>query len=285
MKTNLTERKIQQHLSNFLSTALFYVNNLYVFNWESDKLIVTRSGYVYEFEIKISKADFKNDFKHKGWKHDVLQKKFTNQKYTERLYEEYENAKVWWNNTGHRILTIDEFAEKIRGRQGMFYDEYQAPNYFYYAVPDGMVDVSEIPDYAGLVYIAECGIFRIIKKAPKIHTEKFKRDSLNLVEKFHYNMWTWKTRAEDAEQLTEYIRQCLEEELQQKGQEKTYAQLKQELDAANDKIRSYQKRDDDIYYYQILKRMLVNKIKEYDPKFVVKEIEDKAEESFNKIYR
>lgn len=39
---------------------------------ETDFLSITEANYVYSFEIKISKSDFKNDFKNKGHKHKRL---------------------------------------------------------------------------------------------------------------------------------------------------------------------------------------------------------------------
>ena len=69
----LTEQSIQQRLNHFFASWKYNVDGLYVFQWESDKLIWTKSGYIYEFEIKISRSDFKNDFKHKKEKHIILQ--------------------------------------------------------------------------------------------------------------------------------------------------------------------------------------------------------------------
>ena len=63
-----TEENIQFALNNFFTpnSVKYAIDGQYVFEWESDKLIMMRtSGLVYEFEIKISKADFKNDFKNK----------------------------------------------------------------------------------------------------------------------------------------------------------------------------------------------------------------------------
>lgn len=71
-KEQVTEQLLQQHLRGWKSNPKYIVENLYVFDWESDMLIKTRSGYWYEVECKISLADFKNDFKHKWQKHDLL---------------------------------------------------------------------------------------------------------------------------------------------------------------------------------------------------------------------
>lgn len=71
-KEQVTEQLLQQHLRGWKSNPKYIVENLYVFGWESDQLIKTRSGYWYELECKISFADFKNDFKHKRQKHELL---------------------------------------------------------------------------------------------------------------------------------------------------------------------------------------------------------------------
>lgn len=72
IKEQITEQLLQQYLRGWKSSPKFIVENLYVFDWESDMLIKTRSGYWYEVECKISFADFKNDFKHKRQKHELL---------------------------------------------------------------------------------------------------------------------------------------------------------------------------------------------------------------------
>lgn len=72
IKEQVTEQLLQQHLRGWKSNPKYIVENLYVFDWESDMLIKTRSGYWYEVECKISLADFKNDFTHKRQKHELL---------------------------------------------------------------------------------------------------------------------------------------------------------------------------------------------------------------------
>jgi hypothetical protein len=74
-KPKLTEKDIQENLRFFFSQPRYKLDNLYVFGWESDCLLLTKSGYWYEFEIKISRSDFKNDFKNKVEKHQVLESK------------------------------------------------------------------------------------------------------------------------------------------------------------------------------------------------------------------
>ena len=142
-----SEELIQQQLRyNFLSpnSVKYFTENLNVYDWESDVLKITKSGYAYEFEIKISRADFKNDFKHKKKKHTLLESK--------------------------------ESSSKI-------------PNYFYYVVPEGLINDEEIPEHAGLIYVLGNIIgngrvyyqFQEIKKAPKLHSNKIDEISLNLI--------------------------------------------------------------------------------------------------------
>lgn len=162
---NWTEELIIDKLTSHLlskSTVRYYLNNLYVFSnsWESDYLSLTNSGYLYEGEVKISKSDFKADFKKEN-KHLIL-----------------ENA--YHNNT--------------------VIENKMCPHYFFYAVPENLIDASEIPEYAGLVYAVNYYPYvKWIKKAPLLHKEKYDDLKLNLQDKFYYNMINWKQRA-----LTDY---------------------------------------------------------------------------------
>lgn len=56
---------------DLLSNPMYVINNLHIYDWESDFLAITRSLYAYEVEVKMSKQDFFNDFK-KDKKHKVL---------------------------------------------------------------------------------------------------------------------------------------------------------------------------------------------------------------------
>ena len=164
-KTEITysEESIQKALRyGFLSpsSVKYFTENLNVFDWESDVIKFTKSGYVYEFEIKISKADFKNDFKHKKKKH----------------------------------ILLEDSNNEVKNR----------PNYFYYVVPDGLISVEDIPEYAGLLYINSITVgngapyhqFIEVKKAPSLHKNKFDFEKSNLMDKFYYNYIHWKLKHE-----------------------------------------------------------------------------------------
>ncbi len=68
----MREADIQQILRNRLSAGIITPNSL-LYGWEADLLLIRPNLIVWEFEIKISKADYLREFKQKAWKHSVLQ--------------------------------------------------------------------------------------------------------------------------------------------------------------------------------------------------------------------
>lgn len=160
-KTEWTEDIIVDKLRwHFLSpsTVRYHINGLYTFShtWESDFLALTKSGYLYEGEVKISRSDFKADFK-KEQKHTLLKESY----------------------------------EKLEGTEGKL-----RPHYFFYAVPEGLISAEEVPEYAGLVYMVNhFPYWKWVKQAPQLHKEKFSDEQLNLQDKFYYTMVSWKDKA------------------------------------------------------------------------------------------
>ena len=96
---------------------------------------------------------------------------------------------MWYNNRNY-ILEDKKDVNK--------------PNYFYYVVPTNLINVDEVPDYAGLIYINATVFgnnriyysFNEVKKAPKLHSKKANSENLNLVDKFYYNYIHWKHKHE-----------------------------------------------------------------------------------------
>ena len=172
-KKDINESYIQKRLLfGWKSTHQYVMENLYVFDWESDFLLKTKSGYWYEAEIKISLSDFKADFKKKK-KHQIL-----------------ENGFKIWKSWKYNPLTKEkiEYNKEIKTKR---------PNYFTYAVPWYLEEQVKplLPKYAGLLVLDENGyILRESVKAPKLHSEKYSDESLNLTEKFYYN---WRTCRQD----------------------------------------------------------------------------------------
>lgn len=149
----MTEKEIIPIINRgILSAPKYTMNNLKVYlGWESDCLYITQNMIAYEVEIKVSRSDFKRDFK-KQKKHFALSRA----------------TKMHINNI---------------------------PNYFYYACPDGLIKKEEVPEYAGLIYVYENTGMSFIKAAPKLHGEKFQPMKYDLLNKFYYNMVSWKDKA------------------------------------------------------------------------------------------
>lgn len=126
--------------SHFISEKLFtlYSNfdhrlkNTYVFHWESDFFCISSSGYVYEIEIKISRADFKNDFK--------------------------KSLSLQGSPLKHDYLL--DSSKEFR------------PNKFFFACPDGLINLEDIPAQYGLIWVNEKGFARYIRDSKFLHKKK-----------------------------------------------------------------------------------------------------------------
>lgn len=146
---------MRRRLQTNSNTKLF--PNTYIGSWEGDVFEVTKSGYLYEYEVKITRADFKKDAE------------------KERCYY-----------SGQRISKFDQLREGNRC------------NYFYYVVPENMVSVDELPEFAGLIYMNNSykyPEFKTIKQAPKLTTEKAgEKHILKLYESSYYRFHEYRRR-------------------------------------------------------------------------------------------
>ncbi len=109
--------KIEELVFNYLHTFHDFSEELLLTNyfhadWEADLLIVDREGFSHEIEIKLSKSDFKNDFK----------KSFVNP------------------ITGEKFLKHDKIC----------CGDYVC-NAFSFLLPMGMIKHDEIPDHCGII--------------------------------------------------------------------------------------------------------------------------------------
>jgi len=283
MDNTLTEQKIQKCLNGFFASCKYNVDNLYVFSWESDKLLWTKSGYIYEFEIKISRADYKNDFKHKIEKHVLLASVMPKeQPQMADLFDNYQKKRK--KKYGYCIT--DEDIKREFDRLGDI-SRRKMPNYFYYAVPKGLIDVDEVPEYAGLIWIDD-GILCIKKKAPCLHKEKYTDSQLNLGEKFYYNWQNTKQVLRQAEKNVEYYKTQLEHEIDSKGHECSWDELKSEVNKwkreAKIKANLYLTMVEGADYNEIERKMFIKKIKELEPNFnytaFMREVDKKYEERY-----
>lgn len=211
-KELVTEQLLQLHLRGWKSNPKFIVENLYVFGWESDMLIMTRSGYWYELECKISLTDFKNDFTHKWQKHELLKTgewhpfTFVCRETDEKALSKFESFPDYHIEKAGKAWNIYRECQEVSKR------EHRRPNYFYYCVPwylSGKV-YTLLPDYAGLIVLTENGKLKEAKRAPCLHKQKYTNEELKLCDKFYYAYRNWKEALEKL-QPTEAIKRLKDE--------------------------------------------------------------------------
>lgn len=78
------------------------------------------------------------------------------------------------------------------------------PNRFYYAVPEGLVNPDEVPEYAGLLWVNDWGSIPARHwQAPLLHKHKITPEQLELADKFYYNMVNAQRQALDAKLMAD----------------------------------------------------------------------------------
>ena len=118
-------------------------------HFESDFISISKAGYVSEYEIKMTRADFKNDFKkfhgkeYKKWQLDLFEKRGIEQ---QKYYK-------------HDLLK--------NGKSGI--------KHFYFCCPEGLLTKEDLPDHVGLLEFSvpnnkwhEFATYKTTKRAPKL---------------------------------------------------------------------------------------------------------------------
>ena len=115
------------------------IPNFYFGFYEMDLFRLTANGFVTEYEIKTSRADFKNDFK----KSRII--KFSKKEGDETEVFKHEE--------------IEKGSHKA--------------NKFIFVVPEGLIKPEEVPKNCGLIYYGKHGNFKIIQAPKFIQKNKF----------------------------------------------------------------------------------------------------------------
>jgi len=123
---------------------------------EMDILKVTGSDYMYEYEIKSSKADF------------LSEKKNFNRKKAKQKYYKHKMM--------HESFVDKDIKNKRRKTSYI-------PNKFYFICPEGLIKPKEIRKYQGLIYMDDMYNFKIIKEAKFLHKNKISLKALYRVVK------------------------------------------------------------------------------------------------------
>jgi hypothetical protein len=213
------ERTIQQALRRWAVNHKYVLVNAFVFAWESDFFSVTKSGTIYEVEIKISRSDFKKDFekvKHRlfeasasGQKFkvipsglrdygshlfDIMTKKMDLERwYVGRRFDKdfiNDDSFGYWMRRERFINLRDSYSPIYAPATGIQIVELAKrliPNRFYYACPEGLLTKEDVPKYAGLLHVTEHGV-EMVKQAPFLHKTNLWSDKLLgiLLDKFWY---------------------------------------------------------------------------------------------------
>lgn len=135
-----SERSIQKALANWAIQKghSHVIPNCGVLGWEADLISVTKGLFLHEYEIKISKSDFRQDTKKR--KHKYL--------------------------TGKRVLTYYGNQVPIPA------------HFWYVCPRELAKEIeTEIPNYCGLLTLIDCRdkyenlthIIQVVKKAPRLH--------------------------------------------------------------------------------------------------------------------
>lgn len=177
IKSKLTENKMTMALAEHrlhLSRYEIMLPNVYTArDNEVDLLCVRKSGLCDEFEVKLTRPDFLADKK----------------KYVRYRKPAYGEVKKFSSQS-------DAGKPYCKAKHQALEDGDMQTNYFWYAVPEGLCEIDEIPDFAGLIVLTEKGALVVKKQPEKLHSEKMSiEDKYKLARKTAYRYWDLKKLA------------------------------------------------------------------------------------------
>lgn len=188
-------KEIISKLRWFAGNHKYALANAYVFDWESDFFSITKSGNLYEYEVKLNKADYRRDFTKR--KHLFL-KNAKAQPFLEK------NPTVHNDWTGHNFIGYVDGEYQNRNAEycrAQWHDpsKFKIPSRFYFVCPPGVITKADLPPYAGLILITHsCSIE---KAAPILHNRTYSEMGLTqvLLDKFYHISERMRFRLSDAD--------------------------------------------------------------------------------------
>ena len=161
----MTEFDVQKSIGRtpeFQKRYDLIVPNCYtLYDNEADLFCLRPSGLCDEIEIKVSRSDFKADAKK-----------------TVRISTKLDKP------TPYRT---HKFVRKTK-REAL--ESGDMSNYFWYAVPDGLITPDEVPVWAGLIYIRSNGYAYVIKSAKRLHKQPMHpAEAYKTARKMNYKFW------------------------------------------------------------------------------------------------
>lgn len=172
----ITESVLQRELYHWLQSAghdLIVPNTSMAFGWESDLVSVTSAGYLCDYEIKVSRADWLRELRAA-------------------------------NAVGGYMVKAREIAkwarhEKLSGVSSVGPTNYRGdvnhPSRFWVVAPEGVVADGELPAYAGLISVRPHARLPALelekaKQAPMLHRNKAStRDVRTLARGLMLRLW------------------------------------------------------------------------------------------------
>lgn len=179
----MTEKLIQKALLRAFHSHDYKFTNVFYFDNESDWLSFLSSGYCYEVEIKISRSDFKADFKkHKHIIYEANGRKFYTVKGKEvrrsdpdwefcSHFPELVIANERTSYFSYRRASVDLYFTPFCSVEFREFQNEKLPNKFFYAVPKGLISQDEVPEYAGLLYVNDDLTVTKVKDGKFIHRQ------------------------------------------------------------------------------------------------------------------
>jgi hypothetical protein len=127
--------------------------------WECDLWRLTKSGYVEEYEIKLTVADFNQDAKKE-----------------EPARERFNRQSRQWEPT------------PARNKHLILSGTTEGPSRFYFVLPKEVLDRVQIPEWAGAIVVSGHSVWQT-KQAPKRHQDKWEGDRDLICRTFMYRFW------------------------------------------------------------------------------------------------
>ncbi len=159
----IKEKNVQDSLYRYLRTgySCIFPNMDTITGYEADILAITKAGYAYEYEIKLSLADFRVDRK-KICKHASISGAVKKIPYPYR-----------WGKEREIYVLADAPEDPLQAmRNGTCYPDHR-PKQFWYVIYGFDVPEGELPAYAGLMrFIDTRRGFQVLTPAPNLPAKK-----------------------------------------------------------------------------------------------------------------
>lgn len=174
MEDAVTEHQIQTAIYWDRCSAAMVAPNYTPHGWyECDVWVLTKASYGYEFEIKTSVADFRADAKKEGG-----------------VSYRYRTGTVVHRSKGGTKHTHLEYRDPV------------GPSRFWFVVPADMVALTDVPNWAGLIYAHARPYNRVrltvVRDAPRLHRVKVSdRVRRHAASVFYHRYWNLRNKRSD----------------------------------------------------------------------------------------